>query len=109
MENHSSKYRHISGEEVLAYQSNQLSSQEMHRIEKHMQECSFCEEAMNGVSKMEDSLRTVSIIRELRKKGRKKYSTKKSAFDFIGINTLIALLFVIGMLIFVTIYIIRMK
>lgn len=109
MENHSSKYRHLTGEEILAYQSNQLSSQEMHRIEKHMQECSFCEEAMNGVSKMDDSLRTVSIIRDLRKKGRKKFSKKSRAFDFIGVNTLIVLLFIIGMLIFVVVFMMRMK
>ena len=109
MENHLSKYRHLSGEEILAYQGNKLSVQEMHRMEKHMQECSFCDEAMNGVSKMDNSIRTVSIIRELRKKGRKKFNTKKSAFDLIGINSLIVLLFVIGMLIFVAIFLMRLN
>ncbi len=109
MENHSSKYRHLTGEEIFAYHSKQLSPQEMHRMEKHMQECSFCEEAMNGVSQMDDSLKSANIIRDLRKKGRKKFNTKKSVFDFIGINNLIVLLFVIGMLIFVAVLIMRLK
>ena len=74
-----------------------------------MQECSFCEEAMNGVSQMDDSLKSANIIRDLRKKGRKKFNTKKSVFDFIGINNLIVLLFVIGMLIFVAVLLMRLK
>jgi hypothetical protein len=109
VENHSSKYRHLTGEEIFAYHSNQLSAQEMHRMEKHMQECSFCEEAMSGVSKMDDSLKSASVIRELRNKGRKKFNQKRSVFDFIGINNLIVLLFVIGMLIFVAMLLMRIK
>ena len=109
MENRSSQYRHLTGEEIFAYHSNQLSSQEMHRMEKHMQECSFCEEAMNGVSKMDDSLRSASVIRELRNKGRKKFNKKKSVFEFIGVNNLIVLLFVIGMLIFIALLLMKLK
>lgn len=105
----SSKYNHLTGEDIFAYHSKQLSAREMHRIEKHMQECSFCEEAMNGFSKMDDSLKSVNIIRDLRIKGRKKFNSKKSAFDFIGVNTLIVFLFIIGMLIFVAVFVMRMK
>lgn len=109
MENNSLKYRHLTGQEIIDYQNQKLSSAEMHRIEMHMQECSFCDEAMVGVSKMDESMRTPAIMRELRKKGRNKFKSKNKVFDLIGVNTLLILLFVLGMLLFLALYIIRLQ
>ena len=109
MENNSLKYRHLTGEEILAYHNQKLSASEMHLIEKHLQECSFCEEAMNGVSKMDNSLRTTNIIRDLRKKGRLKFGKRKKIFELLDFNSLLILLFIIGMLIFLAVYIVRLS
>ncbi|MBL0033326.1 MAG: hypothetical protein IPP27_14560 [Bacteroidetes bacterium] len=76
MENNSSKYRHLTGEDVLLITAKQLSPQEMHRMEKHMQECSFCEEAMNWFFKWTIHLSPANIIRDLQK-GRKNSTQRK--------------------------------
>ncbi len=109
MNHYSFKYRHLTGEEIFDYQNQKLSSTEMHRIEMHMQECSLCEEAMNGVSKIDDTLRTINVMRELRKKGRSKFGKRKKIFELLDINSLLILLFIIGLLLFLAVFIIRMQ
>ncbi len=108
MENNSLKYRHLTEQEIFDYQNQKLSPSEMHRIELHTLECNLCEEAMSGVSKMDNTLRTASIIRELRKKGRKRYFQRKKIFELIGVNTLIVFLFILGILLFLALYLVRM-
>ncbi len=109
MENNSLKYRHLTSEEIFDYQNQKLSSSEMHRIEMHLQGCSFCDEAMNGVSKMDDSLKTINIMRDLRKKGRSKFNHKKRVFDLVDINSILIILLLIGLLVFISLFIFKLK
>jgi hypothetical protein len=64
---------HLSYTELLAYHSHTLSPAEEHKIEKHLTDCTFCSEALNGLASMKMPLRYRSISDELKKKGRKKY------------------------------------
>ncbi len=109
MENNSLKNRHLTREEIFDYHNQKLSPSEMHSIEMHLQECSLCDEAMNGFSKMDDSMKTFNVMRDLRKKGRLKFSKRKYNFSLLDFNTLLILLFIIGMLIFLTVVIFRLK
>lgn len=109
MSNTSFIKRHLSEQEILDYHNQKLSTSEMHRIEKHLQECSFCEEAMNGVFKMDDSMKTVNVMHDLRKKARLKFIRRKKIFELIDINSILILLFIIGFLIFLALFIFRVK
>ena len=103
-ENHN---QHLTREEFLDYNSKKLSPIEMHRIEKHLLECSLCEAAINGIDKSDDYLRTVNTLRELRKKGNKKFQTPKKKYLMIDNNIIIAFLFILGMLIFISYFLMR--
>lgn len=109
MENNSLKNRHLTTEEIFDYRNQKLTPAEMHLIEMHLQECSLCDEAMNGVSKMDDSLKTINIMRDLRKKGRLKFYKKKKIFTLLDFNSLLIILFLIGMLIFLAFFIFKLK
>lgn len=109
MESNSLKYRHLTEVEILDYHNRKLTASEMHRIEMHLQECTLCDEAMNGVSKMDDSLKTINIMRDLRKKARLKFRHKNKIFQLNDLNSLLLLLFTIGMLIFLALLIFKLK
>ncbi len=98
---------HLTREEFLDYKSKKLLPKEMHRIEKHLLECSLCEDAISGIDKSDDYLRTINTLRELRKKGNKKFHTQKKKYLMIDTNVIIAFLFIIGMLIFIFYFLMR--
>lgn len=98
---------HLSREEFLAYYEQRLTSAEMNRIERHLLECSFCDDALNGIVSSDNAIKTVDTLRLLRKKGRKKFSSKYKFFQLIDINTVLVLLFIIGILIFFSLYLIK--
>lgn len=69
--------KHLSAEEIQAYLKAELSEQEMHSIERHLLECEFCSEAMEGY---ETAISTVEIpgdIINLNKRIDKRTSQKK--------------------------------
>jgi len=108
VENNSLKNRHLTTEEIFDYRNQKLTPAEMHRIEMHLQECSLCDEAMNGFSKMDDSMRTFLVMRDLRKKGRLKFTKRKYIFSLLDLNTLLLLLFIIGILIFLAVVFLKL-
>lgn len=107
MQIHKNHIPHLTREEFLDYNSKKLSPLEMHCIEKHLAECSLCEAAINGIEKTDDYLRTVNILRELKKKGNKKIHSHKKKYLMIDINIIITFLFIIGMLIFISYFLMR--
>lgn len=107
MQDQTIKDIHLSREEFLAYYEQRLSSAEMHRIEKHLLECSFCDDALNGIVSSNNAIKTVDTLRLLRKKGRKKFSSRFKFFQLIDINTFVVLLFIIAVLIFLSLFLIK--
>ena len=55
----------ISSQEMLDYTQGILSTQEQHRIEKHLLECEFCSDAMEGIQLMKNPNSLLSIEEEL--------------------------------------------
>ena len=53
-QNHSDN--HLTAQQMQDYLTGSLSDVEMHRIEKHMLECDFCAEAMEGLEAMGNSI-----------------------------------------------------
>ena len=55
----------IKSQEMLDYTQGILSNKEQHRIEKHLLECEFCSEAMDGIQMMENPNSLLAIEEEL--------------------------------------------
>ncbi len=55
----------LSSQEMLDYTQGILSTQEQHRIEKHLLECEFCSDAMEGVQLMKNPNTLLAIEEEL--------------------------------------------
>ncbi|MBL0104879.1 MAG: hypothetical protein IPP51_14635 [Bacteroidetes bacterium] len=101
MQERSNISNHLSSEDIIRYQSQLMNSAEMHRVEKHLLECSLCDEAMHGISKMDDSMHLYKLMHDLKQRGRKKYKPAKKIFALVDINTLLILFFILGILIFI--------
>ena len=65
MSNHHPNTPCLSSQEMLDYTQGILSTQEQHRIEKHLLECEFCSDAMEGVHLMKNPNSLLSIEKEL--------------------------------------------
>lgn len=65
MSNHHHNSPCLSSQEMLDYTQGILSTQEQHRIEKHLFECEFCSDAMEGIQLMKNPNSLLSIEEEL--------------------------------------------
>jgi tetratricopeptide (TPR) repeat protein len=65
MSNHSSSAPCLSSQEMLDYTKGILSPIEQHRIEKHLLECEFCADAMEGVEMMTNPKELLNVEEEL--------------------------------------------
>ena len=50
------KDQHLSYEELLAYQQAKLSNREMHRLELHLVDCELCNDALDGIGQIQESV-----------------------------------------------------
>ena len=50
------KDQHLSYEELLAYQQAKLSNREMHRLELHLVDCELCNDALEGIGQIQESV-----------------------------------------------------
>lgn len=65
MSNHHQNTPCISSQEMLDYTQGILSFQEQHRIEKHLLDCEFCSDALEGVQMIENPNSLLAIEEEL--------------------------------------------
>ncbi|MBK9637873.1 MAG: tetratricopeptide repeat protein [Bacteroidetes bacterium] len=65
MSNHHHNTPCLSSQEMLDYIQGILSSQEQHRIEKHLLDCEFCSDALEGIQLMENPNSLLAIEEEL--------------------------------------------
>lgn len=65
MSNHHQNTPCLSSQEMLDYTQGILSTQEQHRIEKHLLDCEFCSDALEGIQMMENPNSLLAIEEEL--------------------------------------------
>jgi hypothetical protein len=95
---------HLTDEQMLGYLRNNLSRQERHAVEKHLVDCSFCSDGLEGLKKMENESRFLNIAGELRRLARKrKPAVRRKIFSQLDLITLFVLIFLILFLIIVTV------
>jgi hypothetical protein len=65
MSNHPHKSPCLSSQEMLDYTQGILSTQEQHRFEKHLLDCEFCSDALEGIQMMDNPNSLLAIEEEL--------------------------------------------
>ena len=65
MLNHPQNTPCVSSQEMLDYTQGILSTQEQHRIEKHLLDCEFCSDSLEGIQLMKNPNSLLSIEEEL--------------------------------------------
>ena len=81
------------------YLSHRLVGKELHEVESHLIDCSFCSEALEGIKKIKAESRILSISDDLRKLARKRKLVKRKIFSQLDLITLFTLIFLILFLI----------
>jgi TonB family protein len=75
---------HLSALEIKQYLSNELEHKDMHRIERHILNCSFCNEAMMGYESIEN-INISNELDELRLRIDKKTHLEEKDFSFLRV------------------------
>ena len=53
--------QHLTQEELVEYNQGTLSNKEMHRLELHLIDCALCNEALEGIVKVDSAAFTGSL------------------------------------------------
>jgi TolA-binding protein len=92
--------RCLTTEELLAYAQGRLSGAEAHRAEKHLLDCDFCSEALEGIMNEGDLHKVPQLIDELNERidavSGKSSPVRATYFSFRKIAAVVALLIVTG-------------
>jgi len=94
---------HLTDEQMLGYLRNNLSRQERHAVEKHLVDCAFCTDGLEGLKKMENESRILTIADDLRRIVRKRRTVRRKIFSQLDLITLFVLIFLILFLIIVAV------
>jgi anti-sigma factor RsiW len=96
---------HLSTGRLLNYLRRELSPGEAHEVERHLADCDFCSDALEGLKKLDDTSSMLSISATLHKMARKRKVVKQRLFSQPDLISLIAVFFLILFLVFVALVI----
>ena len=100
---------HLSSDELSRFHRHLVTEAERIVIEKHLDECELCSDAMNGMSVMNDDIQMYKITHDLKKRMRSRQSVRKKVFSGIDLVTILLILFIIGLVVFIAFYFIIAK
>ena len=104
-----SSARHLSQEELLSYHHGRMQSADRHMVERHLLDCELCSEALQGVAKMDDTMRLASITHELYSRSLHKKLKRKKIFSLVQIISIVAIFVVLGLLIIFSLLLFRSR
>ncbi len=96
--------RHLTREELVRYSTHGLNENEQHQMEKHLVDCEFCSEALNGISEMKNVSSLYEVSKELHLRARRKHLLKKGIFSQNELIAIFAVVFLILFLILMSIF-----
>ena len=105
MKKHRTNKEHLSATEIEAYLNASLSDTEMHHVEKHLLECDFCNEAMDGYASVYPGISIQKELINLSKEIDERAARKKKRWPYLRIAAIAFALIVSGL--FITNYIIN--
>jgi hypothetical protein len=92
---------HLTQEQMSKYLSHRLVGKELHDVEEHLVDCNLCNEALEGMKKIKDESRILTITHELRQLARKRKLVKKKIFSQFDLMNLFAVIFLVSFLIII--------
>jgi hypothetical protein len=94
---------HLTSEQMLKFLNHRLVGKELHEVEKHLVDCSFCNEALDGLKRVKKESALFSITDDLQKLARKRKLVKRKIFSQFDLISLYGLIFLILFLIVVAV------
>jgi TonB family protein len=91
---HRTNKEHLSATEIEAYLNASLTDTEMHHAEKHLLECDFCSEAMDGYASVFPGISVQKEVADLNKRIDKRVQKKKKNISFFRIAAIAIVLIV---------------
>lgn len=88
---------------------HEVTAEEKKLIEKHLDACDFCSDAMKGISELPDALKIYNITREIKKRMGKKVFQKKKIFSLTDLLSILTLYIILGIIIIVAYYFLIFK
>ena len=101
--------KHLSSDDLLKYHRHLLSKDENDAIEKHLNGCELCSDAMKGIAEMQDAVHIYNITHEIRKRMKKRISVRKQIFSRLDLLSIILILFILGLVILIAFYFLYLK
>jgi hypothetical protein len=92
---------HLTHEQMSKYLSHRLVGKDLHDVEEHLVDCPLCNEALEGMKKIKDESRIVTITHELRQLARKRKLVKRKIFSQFDLLNLFAIIFLVIFLIII--------
>lgn len=102
-------FAHLSSDQLLRYNRRLLTLEELKNVEDHLKGCELCSDALKGVSEMNDALKIYNITHELKKRIRKRVTTRKNIFSSTDLISIIMVAFILAIIILVVIYMLYFK
>jgi hypothetical protein len=94
---------HLNREQMMDYLHHRLAGKELHDVEKHLVDCSLCNEALEGAKRIRDESRIVTITHELRRLARKRKLVRRKMFSQLDLVSLFGIVFLIIFLIIIAV------
>jgi hypothetical protein len=94
---------HLTRGQMMDYLHRRLVGKELHEVEEHLVDCSLCNEALEGVKKIRDESRIVTITHELRQLARKRKLVRRKIFSQMDLISLFGIIFLIIFLIIIAV------
>ena len=101
--------RHLSSDELLKYHRRLLPIEEMEVIQRHLEGCELCSDALKGLGEMQDAVHIYNITHEIRKRMKKRISVRKKIFTGLDLLSIILILFILGLIILIAFYFLYLK
>ena len=100
---------HLSNDDLLKFHKRLLPEKENSQIENHLKQCNLCSDALKGVAEMKNAIYIYTITHELKKRMKKRLSPHKTIFSRFDLISILLILFIIGLILFLTFYFLMVK
>jgi hypothetical protein len=89
---------HLTTEQLLNYLRHNMESAEAHGVERHLTDCEFCSDALEGLKNLDRESSMQRISNELHKMARSRFVVRKKLFTRLDVISISAVAFIIFLL-----------
>ncbi len=101
--------RHLSSDDLLKFHRGMLDAENKKAIENHFTGCELCKDALTGIAEMHDAMGIYHVTHELKKRMKKRATSRKKIFSRFDIISLIMIFFLLAILLIIAAFIMYIK